>query len=150
MTRHGTWRPDGTTPHDRLDQLLRHCADLGIEVVWRDLGETRRGEYHHERRTIVLSSRLTATQQVSCLAHELGHARFGHGSSSPANEQRAWDYAAALVISPDEYALAEERVGHHPCALALELAVTPALIEAWQHWWRRVGVSSRASSPQSA
>lgn len=124
---------------DRLDELFQHCADLGIEVRWQDLGETRRGEYHHHDDTIVLSCRLTGRQVVACLAHELGHQRFGHGCSSPANERRAWEYAAALVLTPAEYAAAEERVGHDPSGLAIELAVTPQLIEAWRRWWHKRG-----------
>jgi predicted HD phosphohydrolase len=124
---------------DRLDALFQHCADLGVDVRWQDLGETRRGEYHPQTDTIVLSPRLTARQVVACLAHELGHRRFGHTCSSPANERRAWEYAAALVITPAEYAVAEARVGPDPAGLAIELAVTPRLIEAWRRWWRKCG-----------
>jgi hypothetical protein len=120
---------------DALDELFQHCADLGIEVAWQDLGDLRRGEYRRLDHTIVLNPRLTRRQAVACLAHELGHARFGHGCSSPANERRAWEYAAALVLTPAEYAAAEERVGSDPSALAIELAVTPQLIEAWRRWW---------------
>jgi hypothetical protein len=124
---------------DRLDELFQHCADLGVDIEWLDLGETRRGAYLRHADTIVLSPRLTRSQVVACLAHELGHRRFGHGCSSPANERRAWDYAAALLVTAAEYALAEERVGSEPAALALELAVTPQLIEAWRRWWRQRG-----------
>ncbi len=76
---------------------------------------------------------------VACLAHELGHERFGHGCSSPANERRAWEYAAALVLTPAEYAAAEERVGPDPAGLALELGVTPQLIGSWRRWWHKRG-----------
>ena len=123
------------TTRDRLDELFRHCADLGIEVEWRDLGETRRGEFRRHANTIVLNPRLTGPQMLACLAHELGHAVLGHGCSTPANERRAWEHAAALVITPAEYAAAEARVGPAPPALALELAVTPRLVEGWQRWW---------------
>ncbi len=122
---------------DLVDELFQHCADLGIDVVWQDLGAKRRGEYRRHDNTIVLSPRLTGPQVVACLAHELGHERFGHRCSSPANERRAWDYAAALVITPAEYAAAEERVGHDASGLAIELAVTPQLIEAWRRWWQQ-------------
>jgi hypothetical protein len=127
------------TSRDRLDDLLARCADAGVEVVWRDLGETRRGEYHLDTRTIVLNTRLTGPQAVACLAHELGHHRFGHGCSTPANERHAWEYAASLVISPAEYAAAEACVGHTAAGLAIELAVTPRLIEAWRQWWVKRG-----------
>ena len=127
------------TPQDRLDRLFRHCADLGIDVAWADLGERRRGEYRRRDDTIVLNSLLTARQAVACLAHELGHRHFGHWCSTPANERRAWEFAAALLVTPAEYAVAETRAGHHPAALALELGVTPQLVEAWRRWWSRGG-----------
>jgi hypothetical protein len=136
----------------RLDRLLRHCADVGIAVEWRDLGDKRRGEFRPHDRTIVLSPRLTGPQAVACLAHELGHAWFGHVASNPANERRAWAYAAALVLGSDEYAAAEARVGHHPSALAIELAVTPQLVVAWQRWWLQRGrrsVRPRPAGPAS-
>src|SRR5919112_4715352 len=136
---------------DRLDQLFQHCADLGVDVEWRDLGETRRGEFRRHANTIVLNPRQTRRQVVACLAHELGHARFGHGCSSPANERRAWEYAAALVITPADYAAAEERVGSDLAGLAIELAVTPRLVEAWRRWWRLRGdASSRVARPEGA
>ncbi len=137
----------GRVTPDRLDQLFQHCADLGIDVEWRDLGEWRRGEYRRDDRLIVLNPRLTGRQVVACLAHELGHARFGHGCSSPANERRAWEYAAALVLSPAEYAAAEARVGPDPAGLALELAVTPQLIWSWRRWWHKRG--GQASVPSA-
>jgi hypothetical protein len=135
-------RQDGGAARDRLDRLLRHCADLGVDVEWRDLGDLRRGEYRSAERRIVLSPRLTGPQAVACLAHELGHHRFGHGATTPAGERQAWEYAAALVITPQEYAAAEDRVGAHPAGLALELGVTPQLVEAWRRWWLRTGGSA--------
>jgi IrrE N-terminal-like domain len=129
------------TSRDRWDELVQRCADLGVDLQWRDLGETRRGEFRRPTNTIVLNSRLTRRQAVACLAHELGHQHFGDACSTPAVERRAWEYAAALVISPDEYAAAEERVGPDPAALSLELAVTPPLIHGWRRWWRARGRS---------
>jgi hypothetical protein len=127
------------TSRDRLDELLSHCADLGVQLEWLDLGETRRGEFRRQANTIVLNTRLTRRQAVACLAHELGHQHFGDGCSTPANERRAWEYAGALVIAPAEYAVAEERVGPDPAALSLELAVTPPLIQGFRRWWRARG-----------
>ena len=105
----------------------------------------RRGEFRRRANTIVLDARLTARQVVACLAHELGHASLGHGCSTPANEQRAWEYAAALVVTPAEYAAAGA-VGPDPLALALELSVTPRLVEAWRRWWLTRGRSSTVAS----
>lgn len=130
---------------DRLDQLFRHCADLGIEVEWADLGPVRHGEYRALADRITLNLRLTRRQTISALAHELGHREFGDRCSTPAVERRAWEYAAAFLITPGEYARAERLVGHHEGALAAELEVTPKVIEAWRRWWHRCGKDRHAS-----
>lgn len=139
---------------DRLDHLFQHCADLGLEVEWADLGERRRGAYFHESDRIILSLRLTRAQATATLAHEVGHHRFGDTCSTPANERRAWEYGAAMLITPAEYMRAECVVGHHIAALALELQVTPKLVEAWQRWWQtkglRISAASRARLSASA
>lgn len=124
---------------DRLDLLFQHCADLGINVEWADLGDFRRGQYDRRRHEITLSLLLTRRQAIATLAHELGHARFGDSCSTPANERRAWEYGAAMLITPAEYRRAEALVGHQTSALAIELEVTPHLIDAWQRWWEKRG-----------
>lgn len=124
---------------DRLDELFKHCADLGIEVDWDDLGEYRRGEYRWHENAIRLNLRLTRAQATATLAHELGHQRFGDTCTTVANERRAWEYGAAMLISPTEYQRAEQLVGHHSAALAIELGVTPKLVEAWRRWWEKRG-----------
>jgi hypothetical protein len=124
---------------DRLDHLLQHCADLGINVDWADLGPLRRAEYRRYDDRIVLSWHLTRRQAIATLAHELGHQKFGDSCSTPANERRAWEYGAAMLITPEEYQAAEQMVGHHPASLAIELDVTPRLIEAWRRWWETKG-----------
>lgn len=124
---------------DRLDLVFQHCADLGIEVEWDDLGEYRRGEYRRHGDRILLNLRLTRAQAASTLAHELGHYRWRDRCSSPPAERRAWEYGAALLVTPEESRRAEALVGHHTSALALELRVTPRLVEAWRRWWDRRG-----------
>jgi hypothetical protein len=124
---------------DRLDLVFQHCADLGINVEWTDLGSRRRGEYRWHDDTIVLSIRLTRAQATATLAHELGHQRFGDRCSSPRAERRAWEYGAAFLITPAQYAAAEDLAGHHTAALAIELGVTPKLVEAWRRWWETRG-----------
>lgn len=116
---------------------MQHCADLGIEVEWADLGDRRRGEYHRDGDRIVVSLRLTRRQATATLAHELGHQRFGDRCSTPAGERRAWEYGAALLVTPAQYAAAEWAVGHHLAALAIELGVTPRLVEAWRRWYEQ-------------
>lgn len=133
---------------DRLDHLFRHCADLGIDVEWDDLGTYRRGDYRFEGDVIRLNLRLTRAQATATLAHECGHQAFGDKCSTPAAERRAWEYGAAMLITPDEYRAAEWLVGPHLAALAIELGVTPKLIEAWRRWYRRRGhLTDRWATP---
>ncbi len=127
------------TARDRFDVAAAHCADLGITIEWADLGPTLRGLCAVRSDVILLNRRLTLAQAAATLAHEIGHWTFGDLESTPARERRAWQYGAALLIDPSEYARAERLVGPRPAALALELGVTPRLIESWQAWWRRSG-----------
>lgn len=124
---------------DRLDLLYRHCADLGVDVEWCDLGEFRRAEYRHGANLIRLSLLMTRRQAIGALAHEAGHHAFGDTCSTPATERRADEYAAAFLITPAEYRAAESVVGHHVNALAIELEVTPRIIKAWRRWWGKHG-----------
>lgn len=121
----------------RLDLLYAHCADLGLEVEWGDLAPRYRGVYLDDHRRIILDHQLTRVQVTSTLSHEVGHATFGDRCSSRRNELRAWEYGASLIITPTEYAAAEELVGPHPGALALELGVTPKVVEAWRRWFAK-------------
>lgn len=124
---------------DRLDLLFQHCADLGIDVEWDDLGSKRRGHYNWVDDKIVLSLRLTHAQATACLAHEVAHRSLGDRCSTPAVERRAWELAAAMLVTPEQYAAAEQMVGPHISALALELGLTPKVIEAWRRWWEKRG-----------
>ncbi|MGZ3337094.1 MAG: ImmA/IrrE family metallo-endopeptidase [Isosphaeraceae bacterium] len=121
----------------RLDRLFQHCADLGLDVEWKDLGPIKRGLYLDDSRTIILNTLLTRAQATACLAHEIGHAVFGDRCSSPRAERRASEYGAALIINVKDYQAAERAVGSHAGALADELDVTPHLIEAWRRWYAR-------------
>lgn len=112
---------------------------MGVEIEWADLGARKQGEFRWYADTIVLSPRLTHVQAAATGWHEVGHRLFGDRCSSPRAERRAWEYAAAVMVTPEEYRTAEEIVGHRMTALALELSVTPKVIEAWRRWWNKRG-----------
>lgn len=124
---------------DKLDLMHQHCADLQVRVEYAPLGPRRHGSYVPDYELIVLHPKLTRAQEMCAIAHELGHRLFGDRCSSPPGERRAWEYAAALLITPDEYRAAELQVGHHPSALAEELEVTAKAIDGWGRWWRKRG-----------
>lgn len=75
------------------------------------------------------------------LAHEIGHAWYGHDWRNPHDEGRderqANLYAARLLLSPIEYAIAEA-LHHHPGAIAKELGISQYLVELWQTQLQRV------------
>ncbi len=123
----------------RLDLGFAEADRLGVQIEWVDLGATRRGEYLDDLQLIRLSSRLVGRDVASVLAHELGHAWHRDRVTNRLTERRAWEYAAVLLVTTEEYATAERIVGHHRAALAIELDVTPEVVAAW----RRVHVHRR-------
>lgn len=117
-----------------MDELIAHAETLGLRVKWRDLGR-RSGELHSSGLVFLNPRRSVLTQRVT-LAHECGHAWHGHDWTGrhdvERDERQADTYAARLLISPVEYAMAERVVGEHPGAIARELGVTRALVELWR------------------
>lgn len=120
----------------KFDLLLRHCADLGIEVEYADLGPHLFGEYRDWESLIVLNRRNRADQMLSTLGHELTHAVWRENGKT-ARCARADEGSAALIITPAEYAAAEAEVGCHAGALADHLGVTRRIVLAWRRWYAR-------------
>ncbi|UJP39365.1 ImmA/IrrE family metallo-endopeptidase [Cellulomonas palmilytica] len=123
-----------------MDEMLEVARERGVRVAWRDLGR-RNGEYHSTG-LILLNPKRSQTVQRVTLAHELGHAKYGHAwtddpSEHARQERLADEYAAALLIDAQDYALAEAVVGPHVGALARELGVTASIVQAWQRVARR-------------
>lgn len=129
-----------------MDDLLHVAANLGVNVTWRNLGR-RRGEYRHDAKLITINPRMSGLLQRSTLAHELGHAWYGDTwTDDPrlleVRERKANTYAAALLVSPFDYALAERLVGPHAGAIARELNVARYVVDAWREQ-RSTTTSSR-------
>lgn len=117
-----------------MQWLMNRATALGLRVVWRDLGR-RNGELTSGGFVVLNPLKNEATQKVT-LAHEMGHWAYGHDwrqrHDRERDERQADAYAARLLISPADYALAEHLVGPHAGALAKELEVTRRLIQVWQ------------------
>lgn len=120
----------------KFDLLLHHCADLGINVDYEDLGPGRFGEYRDWESRIILNPRNRADQMLSTLGHEITHAVWRENGKT-ARCARADEGSAALIISPAEYAAAEREVGSHAGALADHLGVTRRIVIAWRRWYAR-------------
>lgn len=130
-----------------MDDLLQLADEVGVRVMWRDLGR-RRGEYRHGPRLITINPRMSGVLQRSTLAHELGHAHHGDTWSDDPRvlderERRANAFAARLLIDPVEYALAERLVGEHAGAIARELNVARYVVDAWRDQRLRVVPTQR-------
>lgn len=86
-------------------------------------------------RLILVDSQMPQWRQREAIAHELGHGFYGHQQGieheDPVLEQQADLYAALLLISPTEYALAES-LCEHPGAIAKELGVSVRLVNLWR------------------
>ncbi|TQK68271.1 hypothetical protein FBY23_0017 [Nocardioides sp. SLBN-35] len=138
---------DSAVNEQRFAWLLDLCADDGLTVEYVDLGPRRHGQYLRRHRRIELNRNLNLRQLVPGLGHEYAHHVYNDGCSTTFAERRAWEYAAQLLIAPEEYAAAERIVGHSVQAIALELDLTPVLVEAWRRWWR---TASLANQPDDA
>ncbi|WP_242500493.1 ImmA/IrrE family metallo-endopeptidase [Bifidobacterium pseudolongum] len=83
---------------------------------------------------IVLDSRLTDVQRRCVLAHEISHARH-HDAGCRCDrwtEQRADMEAAAMLISPMEFAYAEAVYEGNTVGMARELNVLPWVVQAYR------------------
>ena len=108
-----------------MKDLIHHAATLGYGVhVW-DMGDMagQADEFDH----VITISPGPLVQMRSTLAHECGHAFYGHNCTSPAGERQARKYAATLLIDPEEYARLE-RINPDQHWLAEEFSVTPRII----------------------
>jgi len=118
------------------DFIYNAAAADGVRIRWADLGH-RAGQYDDDQRIITLNLCLTAAQELSTAAHEWQHAIHRDRGDVPphvvrAQEARADEGAARMLIDPEEYAAAERLVGSHPGALAAELGVCRWVVEAFQ------------------
>lgn len=108
--------PATTTPMN-FDARTNLAHELGVTITYHHAGP--KGLYTHAARTISLRHNLKPVAKRCTLAHELGHAYYGHEPTShpwlDARIERAADqFAAELLISQAEYKLAEQLVGPHP------------------------------------
>lgn len=120
---------------------------MGIRLHATTLDAETLGLYSPEEDRIYFDLRLTPNERRTTIAHELGHAYYGHTATNPARERQADTYAAELLIDPQEYAMLE-RISCDRDFLADELRVTVDLIDHYRgHCLQRVGHRTYSRHP---
>lgn len=93
------------------------------------------GEYDHSARQIRLHPGLAGVRKKVVLAHEIGHAVYGHTESTPVTEREANYFAHWLLVCPHQFFTAS-RAHHTVEGVAHELEVTPSMVRAYaSRWW---------------
>ncbi len=114
-----------------MRELLHHAAQMGITVHAARLEPGVLGEWYEDEREVYFDLTLSPIEQVSVIAHELGHAHYGHRCEDARGEEdQADEYAARLLIDPRRYAELE-RAGLHLHDIAEELGVTTDLLHVF-------------------
>jgi Zn-dependent peptidase ImmA (M78 family) len=133
-----------------LKELIRAAASMGIRLHASHLQEGTLGLYSPDEARIYFDIQLTPSERRTTIAHELGHAHYGHTCSTPAHERKAEIFAARLLIDPAQYAQLES-VNPDRYYLAEELGVTVDLITTYEtHCLTRVRGITYASPKMGA
>ena len=116
-----------------IEQQLENLAVvMNVQLVHsKRLDISLNAAWHPTTRTILIRHNLDPATRVCAIAHELGHAHYGHNCSAPRFEYQADRWAAKQLL--------DGRVTHdllreyrtRPGALAAELGVTPKLLNLW-------------------
>lgn len=119
-----------------VPQLHQFADDLGVKLIRHSGGI--KGWYDHPARTLSTRRGMSIAQYRSTLAHELGHAWHGdvptgNGHYDQRQEDRAWRFAAHLLINPDEFRTAAIWHNDFIPAIADELEVTQHLLNFYTY-----------------
>lgn len=119
-----------------IDVLERQAEHMGLKVLESDIPGTTCGLYCDRLRTIWLADWLNDRQRLCTLCHELVHAKYrdlGCGTRFGVKcERRARRETASTLISPVEFAMAEEVYGDNAWMMAAELGVTIQVLEDYR------------------
>ena len=126
----------GTMSRITIDVLEQQAEHMGLKVLESDIPGTTCGLYCDQLRTIWLADWLNDRQRLCTLCHELVHAKYrdlGCGTRFGVKcERRARRETASTLISPVEFAMAEEVYGDNAWMMAAELGVTIQVLEDYR------------------
>lgn len=112
-------------------ELIRLAAASGIEIHAAHLDDEVLGYWSPDEGRIYYDLHLTPNEARVTIAHELGHAHYGHRCDNARHEHQAELYAANLLIDPAAYA-ALESINPDQHDIADELRVTVELVAFYE------------------
>ena len=119
-----------------IDVLERQAEAMHVRILETDMPGTTCGLYCERLNTIWLADWLNDRQRLCTLCHELVHAKYrdlGCGTRFGVKcERRARRETALTLISPVEFAMAEEVSGDNAWMMAAELGVTIQVLEDYR------------------
>ena len=114
------------------EQLENLAATMNIHLIRsKRLDVSLNAAWHPTSRTILIRNNLDPTTRVCAIAHELGHAHYGHDCSDPRFERAADMWAAKQLLNNRVTPALLQEYRDMPGALAAELGVTPKLLQLW-------------------
>ena len=125
-----------------MRQLLARASQYGISVHGVEMKGGKLGRFVPRLRRIYFEISLPLAERRSVIAHELGHAHYGHDCTTPSSERQANTYAATLLVDPEWYAELES-INHDAEWIADEMNVAPYVIIDYRHLClQRIGHST--------
>lgn len=132
-----------------MNLVTRWIEILGVRVVQGDLGGMY-GCYLKDHHAIIIERSLAPLQYRSTAMHELGHAFYGHDSTTPRTELEASEWAARQMIRWCDYVNVTMAL-ESAQGVAHELGVLPRDVINYQAWVRQCfAAGKRQKCPQKS
>ncbi|MBG9325220.1 ImmA/IrrE family metallo-endopeptidase [Corynebacterium belfantii] len=124
------------SPVEAALETLAHT--MGITVIETSkLGSTLNACFHPPTQTIFIKIGLDPVTRRCAIAHELGHAHYGHDCSTPGAERQADEWAARQLLDVGDVEVVGWECEGSAVAMAAELGVTPHLLVLWMGMYER-------------